>query len=243
MTVERSEPPYLQIARQIREQIQSGQLAVGEPIPSARQIAVNWGVALATATKVQAHLRSEGLIESVPGVGSIVTAQKEAGGGRNYLKATISTGLIYGGAKKARILSAELVEASLEIAAALGVEPGAPVVRRERVTLADDEPRQTSVSWLPGEGVERAPKLLQTERIPQGTFAYLAEALGVTVTAGREQISATAADDAQARGLNIAPGSPVLLTRTWYMTDGGVVIEYGEGVSPEGQWVVNDFTV
>ena len=243
MTVERSEPPYLQIARQIREQIESGQLAVGEPIPSARQIAVNWGVALATATKVQAHLRSEGLIESVPGVGSIVTAQKEAGGGRTYLKATSTTGLIYGGAKKARILSAELVDAPPEIAAALGVEPGTPVVRRERVTLADGEPRQMSVSWLPGEGVARAPKLLETERIPKGTFAYLAETLGVTVTAGREQISATSADEVQAERLNIAPGAPVLLTRTWYLADSGVVIEYGEGVSPEGQWVVNEFTL
>lgn len=243
MTVERSEPPYLQIARQIREQIQSGQLAVGEPIPSARQIAVSWGVALATATKVQAHLRSEGLIESVPGVGSIVTAQKEAGGGRAYLKATDATGLIYGGAKKARILSAELVEATPEIAAALGVEPGASVVRRERVTLADGEPLQTSVSWLPGEGIERAPRLLETERIPQGTFAYVAETLGVTVAAGREQISATSADEVSASRLKIAPGSPVLLTRTWYMTDAGVVIEYGEGVSPEGQWVVNEFTL
>ncbi len=243
MTVERSEPPYLQIARQIREQIESGQLAVGEPIPSARQIAVNWGVALATATKVQAHLRSEGLIESVPGVGSIVTAQKEAGGGRTYLKATSTTGLIYGGAKKARILAAELVDAPPEIAAALGLEPGAPVVRRERVTLADGEPRQMSVSWLPGEGVDRAPKLLETERIPKGTFAYLAETLGLAVTAGREQISATSADDMQAERLNIEPGAPVLLTRTWYMAESGVVIEYGEGVSPEGQWVVNEFTL
>lgn len=243
MTVERSEPPYLQIARQIREQIESGQLAVGEPIPSARQIAVSWGVALATATKVQAHLRSEGLIESVPGVGSIVTAKKEAGGGRSYLKATSATGLIYAGTKEARILAADLVEASPEIAAALGLDPGASVVRRERVTLADGEPRAMSVSWLSGDAAERAPKLLETERIPRGTFAYLADTLGVAVTTGREQISATAADEAQARVLKVSPGSPVLLTRTWYVTDAGMVIEYEEGVSPEGQWVANEFAL
>ena len=140
MTLERSEPPYIQIAGQIREDIEAGTLAEGSPIPSARQIAAKWGVALATATKVQAQLRSEGLIEPIPGVGSIVTSRKNAAGGRSYLKSSRATGLIYGGRRKARITSAELVDAEPDIASALGVEAGFPVVRRERIILVDGAP-------------------------------------------------------------------------------------------------------
>ena len=42
------------------------------PAPSTRQIVRDWGVAMATATKVIAALRADGLVDPVPGRGTIV---------------------------------------------------------------------------------------------------------------------------------------------------------------------------
>jgi DNA-binding transcriptional regulator YhcF (GntR family) len=66
--------PSERIADDIRSRIAAGQLAPGARVPSARQITKDWGVAIATATRVLALLRDEGLVRVVPGVGTVVSA-------------------------------------------------------------------------------------------------------------------------------------------------------------------------
>ncbi|WP_433379818.1 GntR family transcriptional regulator [Actinoplanes sp. CA-142083] len=69
-----AEPPYRRIVADIRRRIASGELRPGDRVPSTRQIAIRWGVAPATATKVLATLRQEGLVHASPRVGTIVAA-------------------------------------------------------------------------------------------------------------------------------------------------------------------------
>ncbi|MGW1074667.1 GntR family transcriptional regulator [Streptomyces sp. NPDC002537] len=69
-----SPAPYLRIAAELRDRISSGELRAGGKVPSTRQITQEWGVATATATKVLAVLRREGLVRAVPGVGTVVAA-------------------------------------------------------------------------------------------------------------------------------------------------------------------------
>ena len=241
--LERSDPPYLQIARRIRDDIESGVLAEGATVPSAREITATWGVALATATKVHARLRSEGLIEAVPGVGTIVATRQATADGLQRLASTHARGLIYGVNERAIIRSSELVDAPRNVAAALGLAEDTGVVRRERVIMRGDSPRSLSVSWLPAAQLDQAPELLTTNLIRQGTFAYLATAIGQTVTSGREQISADQATEDQAAALGIEIGSAVMLTRTWYFDEDGTPIEYGEAVHPAGHWLSHDFAL
>src|SRR5262245_51012513 len=63
------------VAAELRARIRSGALAPGERIPSARGITAEFGVALATAQKVLATLRREGLVRAIPGVGTVVRAR------------------------------------------------------------------------------------------------------------------------------------------------------------------------
>jgi DNA-binding GntR family transcriptional regulator len=130
--LERSDPPYRQIARRIRDDIESGVLAEGATVPSAREITTTWGVALATATNVHARLRSEGLIEAVPGVGTIVAARHTAADKLQRLASTHSRGLIYGVNERAIIRSSELVNAPKKVADALGLPEGAQVAANTR---------------------------------------------------------------------------------------------------------------
>jgi AcrR family transcriptional regulator len=67
-------PPYARIVAELRQEIEAGVLVPGSRVPSTREITQRWGVAMATATKVLAALRQEGLVRAIPGVGTIVGA-------------------------------------------------------------------------------------------------------------------------------------------------------------------------
>ncbi|MDT9686786.1 TetR/AcrR family transcriptional regulator C-terminal domain-containing protein [Streptomyces sp. P9(2023)] len=72
------DPPYLRIVAAIRRRIADGELAPGDRVPSTRQIAREWGVALATATRALTTLRLEGLVEARPRIGTVVAGTSPA---------------------------------------------------------------------------------------------------------------------------------------------------------------------
>ena len=71
-------PPYARIAAELRGQIERGELLPGQRVPSTREITARWGVAMATATRVLATLRQEGLVHPKPGVGTVVSVHPAA---------------------------------------------------------------------------------------------------------------------------------------------------------------------
>ncbi|WP_438484754.1 TetR/AcrR family transcriptional regulator C-terminal domain-containing protein [Streptomyces sp. S186] len=73
----RSVPRYRQIVAELRQRIEAGELKPGARMPSTREITRQWGVAMATATKVVTELRRDGLVRAVPGVGTVVEARVE----------------------------------------------------------------------------------------------------------------------------------------------------------------------
>ncbi|MFI8943654.1 TetR/AcrR family transcriptional regulator C-terminal domain-containing protein [Streptomyces syringium] len=72
------EPPYMRIVAEIRRRIADGELAPGDRVPSTRQVAGEWGVALATATKALTTLRLGGLVETRPRIGTVVAGTAPA---------------------------------------------------------------------------------------------------------------------------------------------------------------------
>ena len=62
--------PYMQIAKQLRDGIASGQY--GDPLPSVKEIAKEAGVATGTVNRAYELLKDEGLVYSVPGRGMFV---------------------------------------------------------------------------------------------------------------------------------------------------------------------------
>ncbi|MEE1808025.1 TetR/AcrR family transcriptional regulator C-terminal domain-containing protein [Streptomyces sp. BE133] len=115
-----TEPPYLRIAGEIRRRIVSGELAPGDRVPATRTIVLEWGVAMATATKALSVLRGEGLVRAVPGVGTVVVERRAPGLAGPGSGPTLSRGRI--------------VRAAIELADAEGLP--AVSMRRVATTLS-----------------------------------------------------------------------------------------------------------
>jgi DNA-binding GntR family transcriptional regulator len=236
-------PPYRQITQHFRDRIKSGELKDGDRLPSARQLVEQWGVAHATAAKVLATLRSEGLVTTTSGGagGTVVSVKEVAHTPRDRIRAVRRTGRIYPPNEHARIIAAELTGAPERVAAALGLSEELTVIRRHRVTYRDDVPISASTSWYPGVFAETAPALLQTARIQQGTPGYIEERTGRRAHLGRDQFAATPATAGVAADLQIAEGSAVLIGRNWFQDDFGDVVEYGEYSSIADHWQTYEY--
>jgi DNA-binding transcriptional regulator YhcF (GntR family) len=69
----------MRIVEVIRGRIDAGELSPGDRVPSTRRLVAEFGVAMATASKVLAALRRDGLVRVVPGVGTVVAGDEEPG--------------------------------------------------------------------------------------------------------------------------------------------------------------------
>jgi GntR family transcriptional regulator len=65
-------PIYVQIADQVRRAIEAGSLRSGERLPTVRRLARELSVAPNTIVKAYSELQRVGLVESRPGVGTVV---------------------------------------------------------------------------------------------------------------------------------------------------------------------------
>ncbi|RZQ63815.1 TetR/AcrR family transcriptional regulator C-terminal domain-containing protein [Amycolatopsis suaedae] len=76
-----AEPPYRRIAAAIAEQIRSGRLRPGDPVPSTRAVTREWNVAMATAAKALGLLRQQGWVRTRPGAATVVATPPAAARG------------------------------------------------------------------------------------------------------------------------------------------------------------------
>jgi GntR family transcriptional regulator len=68
-------PPYQQIAQQVRQALRMGVLAVGDQLPSVREVVAATAVNPNTVLKAYRDLEREGLVEARAGLGTFVRAR------------------------------------------------------------------------------------------------------------------------------------------------------------------------
>jgi DNA-binding GntR family transcriptional regulator len=242
--IERAVPAYLQILAHLRDKIVSGELGGGDQLPSERAIADGWGVSRPTATRALTALSSEGLVRIERGIGAIVIDGVLHRAARDRFTRARKTGRIYTAGEYARIVSAEIAPAPAAVADAFGIDVGAPVIRRRRVTYgADHQPVSSSTSWLSADLAETAPALLNTDRIKGGTPLYVEEKTGRAQHLGRDLIDVRAATEQDAEDLGVPIGSPVKAGTNFVWDSNGDLIEYGEYVSPPGRASGYDYSI
>jgi DNA-binding GntR family transcriptional regulator len=110
--------PYEVIALHYRERIERGVLKSGDRIPSAREIAQTWRVAVRTADRAIDSLLTEGLLTSAGQGGPVVAAPH-----RQESMTVVLDGLSPGA-----VDAVELTEIDPGVAEKLGVRPGSSML-------------------------------------------------------------------------------------------------------------------
>ena len=77
LTRQADQPLYLQVAEQLRTQIESGQLEAPTRLPASRTLAQKLGVNRITIVNAYAELEAEGLVVSRVGSGTFVAPKEE----------------------------------------------------------------------------------------------------------------------------------------------------------------------
>lgn len=245
--LEQSKPPYIQIFEDLRGQILRGDLSPGDAIPTLRTIADDWGVSQVTASKAVNLLQDEGHVKiGGPGLRTVVQdPQNVHRNGRDRARSVRRTGRIYTPGEYAKIESAELAPAPDDVVAALGLTGVAPVaIRRVRVTYGpDDKPVSASTSWYDPALADTAPKLLDAERIVEGSWGYVEKQTGRKATRGRELISTRLATEEDAERLHLERPAAVKVSTTFLWTDDDLVVEYGVSVAGPGRESAFDYAL
>jgi DNA-binding GntR family transcriptional regulator len=228
-------PKYVRIANHIRDQIIRGEIKPGDLVPSTRQIMSSWGVSMPTATKVQAALRADGLVEAKPGIGTVVTQPRIIRGGHERHLIVQRSTRISAPATRAEIVESGLVPAPLEVRDVFGLdEADAMALRRRRVTY-NGVPRSMSITWTHPEIAQIEPRLTETTDLPDEVVTYVSAATGRQAKLFRERVLARLASAEEARDLQLTQPAAVLVAYHTIYDAEGDVLTYEVSIYPPGR--------
>ncbi len=133
--------------RQVLRQEITERLTPHEMLPPERELATRFEVSRMTIRQALRSLTDDGLIYAVRGVGTFVTEPKVS---KDLALSSFSEDMRARGLRPgSRLLTAEAVDADAAVAKDLGIEPGAPAYRLERLRSADDVPVAHEQAYLP----------------------------------------------------------------------------------------------
>jgi GntR family transcriptional regulator len=191
-------------------------LQPGAALPSERELAERYGVARMTVRTEIDRLVTEGLVYRVHGRGTFVAEPRvtQATTLTSFSEDMRERGLTPG----SRILAADVVLATSEVAGQLELESGVPVVRLHRVRTADEEPMAVEEAFLPA---SRFAGLERVDLEQKSLFELLRSEWGVGLASAEQRVVAVVVDELQAALLGVEPGHPCLLFHTKVRDDDG----------------------
>ena len=151
-----------------------------------------WRISMQTASKVIGAMKTEGL--AVPSVGrdTIVApgaaARIAAAAQGTALAPAASLPPAPGTAVTA--VTAGKAAAPGPVAEILAIPPGRRALRRTETREDNGQPASLTVAWYPPEIADRAPRLADSQPLPAGTLAYIAEATGTRAARADEDYAA-----------------------------------------------------
>ena len=219
-------PLYYQIQQSLLKQITTGRLKTGDLLPSEQEISARLGISRMTARQALKSLCHLGLTYSRRGKGTFVSGiklEKNFRQVQSFTEEMKARGL----KPEARVLSFQTIPARGDIAEALKLPVGEPVVSLRRLRLADSWPMGIECSHLPA---RICPDILQVFNPSKSLYQTLWKRYGILMAVAEEVVEVGQANAEEARLLRTRPGSPVFqFTRTSYLQDGHPV-EYVKSI-------------
>lgn len=197
---------FARVRDAVKAAILSGELAAGSRLPSESDMGKQYGVSRITVRQALAELQSEGLVRTINGRGSFVSAS------HSRQVASPFVGVLESMRKRghrvhARLVSHRNIVVPAAVALALDVPRGSKVGAITVVRYRDDKAFAIGTTYV---DTELANRLAAENLVDQDISEVLTARLGVRVAKTRVRAQAAAATAAIARTLERKTGSPVL---------------------------------
>jgi GntR family transcriptional regulator len=217
-----SQALFAQLEEILREGIEAGTWAPGEPIPSERELSRIYEMSRMTVRHAIDRLVTAGLLYRVDGKGTFVSEPKVS------FQALTLAGLReqtvrLGFSPSARLLGIERILAPEKVAAVLHIKPDTPVFLIERLVFGNDVPLALLRSHIP---VRLCPGLIDMDLSNASLYAVLREEFGISIRKASETLETTLASMRESLLLGVDSGSPMFLLRITTFDDQARPIEY-----------------
>lgn len=202
-------PTYFRVQLTLQKAIEDGTWAVGECLPTEKQLAEEHKVSIGTVKKAVLNLVSEGYLYRIAGKGTFVA-------GTILRRESLRYYRLMGSFKEDHVdLKVKLLEVTEKpgnpgINSYLHIAPNAPLYEIKRFFLLNDAPLVYTVSYLPQEmfpGLESCPPSWFEKTT---LYEAIENKYGVTTVFNQKLIGAVSADKQTADCLGIDPGHPIL---------------------------------
>ncbi|MEM1269149.1 MAG: GntR family transcriptional regulator [Bacteroidota bacterium] len=207
-------PRHEQISDWLRTQLSGAQLAPHEQLPSEHELSQSFGVSRITIRRALGTLENEGLIYRRQGLGSFA-APPRVPQGLVRLTDFAQDMERAGYAASSQVLHRAPEPVPAFAAGPLGLDPGATVVRLDRLRLGDGLPFALDHTWLPPFYAQ----LLEGHDLNRQTiYSLLEQHYQIPVLRGHYRIEAVLATPAEAGPLGVARHAPLLLVERTSLT-------------------------
>jgi GntR family transcriptional regulator len=215
-------PLYAQLESILADEIAAGTFRPGSRLPNEEQLIERYAVSRTTVRQTIQNLVRRGLIEIRRGKGTFVL-QPKITQELTELSGFVEDMQSLGRQASARLLGKETVPANESVARQLSINAGTPVVRIQRVRLADNSPLSFDETYLPREIGER---ILDNDLETEPIFSLLEQKYDTPLLEAEYRLEAVSADTTVARALGIAASSPIFLIERTSYTTGHRPIDY-----------------
>lgn len=203
-------PIYRVVAEQIATRITSGQWGAGTVLPAEVALAREFGVSVGTVRRALGELTANGLLARRRKTGTVVTGRSPRHSLRffyDYFRLHTREGALQ--TSVTRVLARELRPATPQEAAALQIQPGAPVHCLHRLRLIGTRPVMHGEIVLPEHLVPGLPD--DPDEMPERLYMALWHDYGLKISAIRERIEADLADATDCELLGMTAPAAVLV--------------------------------
>jgi GntR family transcriptional regulator len=195
-------PLWAQLLDDLRARLDSGEFT--EAFPTDLELTTEYGVSRHTAREAVRRLQAEGVVSRERGRGTFVrspTFEQPTGALYSLFRSIEARGL----EQRSEVLDRSLV-VDPAVAERLELEPGAELVRLQRLRLADGRPLALDTVWLPA---SVAAPLLDTDLTHTALYDELQRSCGVRPVAGTEWIATALPTDEERQLLHLPAKQPV----------------------------------
>lgn len=232
MTTRRGRTPkYQEIADALRRQIDGGELAPDDKLPTEKQLEETYDASRETVRKALALLVNEGLVISARPTGHFVRRREPMAHRpqQEFQKRprmpemdAFMTEFSDEGREPEQVIEVHIVEPPAEVTKRLHLEPGDLTVVRKRVRSLDGEPFNTNDSYFRHDVVQGS-EIMRPENITRGANEVLAE-LGYRQVRALDEIHVRMPKPDEVHRLKLVPGTPLAVLITTGFTEDGTPV-------------------